>query len=346
VALLANALMTSKCLAVCPDRRIGGPKLSVQEADIRWRYVIESYTELDLSFEGDVFPALQGLAKMMPSGMGFYLAGLWSRTVQYNLTWHVRTEDKHDRSIRTMEWRAPTWSWASTTGSIGWMRHTWTQQQDQNDQPMSFITVVNAVTSPVAEDATGQLTSGELILRGHCLPGRMYHPMWCQSSRTICLHIRCSERELCMSSYDKVPVIWSDAAHAVEQFSTADGLLATADLSTAHFLPPSNPMSAFAYFSRKLNPLSSDGRRLLLWDYHVDMEGPHQVRSGSEILILKVEGFITHDVSELAWIVLRSVDDRLNTFERLGLLYTRDLVDEAELERAANLTPEREIRIV
>lgn len=144
-----------------------------------------------------------------------------------------------------------------------------------------------------------------------------------------------------MSSGEKVPVTWSDLAQAVEQFTTADGLLAT-----AHLLPPSNPMPLFASFSKKLNPLSSDGRRLLLWDYHVEMEGPHQVRSGSEILILKVEGFIMHDVCELAWIVLRSVDDTLDTFERLGPLYARDLLDEAKLEKAYNLTPEREITII
>jgi hypothetical protein len=175
-------------------------QLSLQSAGIRWRYVIESYTQMDLSVKSDVFPALQGLAKMMLRDLGFYLAGLWSRTIQHNLTWHAKTEDKHDRNIRTIEWRAPTWSWASTTERIGWMRHMWVQQKDEHDLPMLFITIVNVVTSPIAEDATGQLTSGELILRGRCLSGRIHYLCLCQSSTTkLCLHIRCSETELCVS---------------------------------------------------------------------------------------------------------------------------------------------------
>ncbi|EAT84414.1 hypothetical protein HBH56_043950 [Parastagonospora nodorum] len=321
----------------------------IKEADIRWRYIIESYTRLTLSFESDIFPALQGLAKMMPCDMGLYLAGLWSHTLPHNLTWHVRPEKTRARRFRPIEWRAPTWSWASTTGSIGWMRYMWFHQMREYDTPELFITVVNAMCSPIAEDATGQINSGELILRGHCLSGMIHYP----ASGQHCtvdpyLEISCPGKLLSVSSQENITIVWSDTTRPGDLLSSATGHLLTDFFSTANSSPLARPLSKFDFMSNRRNPVLSKGKgkRMLEWDYSIEMEGPHQVRSGSEILILKVEGFITHGECELAWIVLRSVDEEAGTFERLGLLYTRDSLQDAELWKASNISPEVEIKII
>jgi hypothetical protein len=146
-----------------------------------WHGIVRSYAELNLTFDTDIFPALQGLANIMPSRMGKYLAGLWSETLISDLCWHVRYE-----SWRPGEWRAPTWSWASTTGEVDWQADFFERETVSRNR---FVIIVDAVTTTKGNDATGELTSGILLLRGHGLTGTILHPRTQQPTRLQGLHI-------------------------------------------------------------------------------------------------------------------------------------------------------------
>jgi hypothetical protein len=51
-----------------------------------WVNLIEGYTTKSLTCPSDIFPALQGLAKLVPKDvMGRYLAGLWETTLTSGL---------------------------------------------------------------------------------------------------------------------------------------------------------------------------------------------------------------------------------------------------------------------
>jgi hypothetical protein len=46
-------------------------EMPIQKADKVWREIIELHTRTSITFESDIFPALQGLATMMPVAMGW-----------------------------------------------------------------------------------------------------------------------------------------------------------------------------------------------------------------------------------------------------------------------------------
>jgi hypothetical protein len=57
-----------------------------------WRRLVEDYTHLRLTVEGDVFPAISGMAQQMMRVRGGtrYVAGLWEDTLLLgDLLWHV-----------------------------------------------------------------------------------------------------------------------------------------------------------------------------------------------------------------------------------------------------------------
>ncbi|KAH7077646.1 heterokaryon incompatibility protein-domain-containing protein [Paraphoma chrysanthemicola] len=145
---------------------------SLSELSRCWHLIVDSYTALCLTFPMDIFPALQGFVKAMPAQLGTYLAGLWSETLVSDLSWM-----KPKSSPRPEKWRAPTWSWASTTCEVLWMSGDSKKSRD-------FVEIVDAKTVAKGHDPTGELLSGVLILRGRCVYGRLLPATSEQQSRT------------------------------------------------------------------------------------------------------------------------------------------------------------------
>ncbi|KAF2727892.1 HET-domain-containing protein, partial [Polyplosphaeria fusca] len=100
-----------------------------------WHYLVSQYTEHHLTYDKDIFPALQGLAHKFASKKGLvpasYRAGLWEgKAFIHDLCWSSTDRGtSHTSSIghastcrgmshRQSIWRAPTWSWASIVGTI------------------------------------------------------------------------------------------------------------------------------------------------------------------------------------------------------------------------------------
>ncbi|KAH4005793.1 hypothetical protein HBI40_038960 [Parastagonospora nodorum] len=132
-----------------------------------WNSVVYVYTRTTLSLPKDIFPALQGIVKKAPPTMGQYLAGLWRETLVVGLNWSAVDPEKH---LRPKEWRAPTWSWASVMGPLD------TDLVDRkNYSKMPSIEVIEAKTTPKGTDPTGELSSGELLIRGRGVKMQVIH---------------------------------------------------------------------------------------------------------------------------------------------------------------------------
>ena len=91
-----------------------------------------------------------------------YLAGLWRKYLPTQLLWTVR-----DRRLanglpltRPRPYRAPSWSWASVDGKIGYY------YEDYEDYGGILITVLDAGVTPVGADSTGQIKDGFIRLTG------------------------------------------------------------------------------------------------------------------------------------------------------------------------------------
>jgi len=124
----------------------------------KWEHLIETYASKSLTYPGDIFPAVQALAKLIPSKMGRYLAGHWESTFISSLGWlpSKPIRNKHDN------WRAPSWSWAAAQGPVAWrMRYI---------RPIiACATLLSALTIPKGDDPMGQISYGFAILRGKLL---------------------------------------------------------------------------------------------------------------------------------------------------------------------------------
>jgi len=134
---------------------------SLADINSQWQTIVNLYSAKSLTYSCDIFPALQGLAKTVPAKMGPYLAGLWGKTLSESLSWRSVSSEAHPRP---QPWRAPTWSWASTTGQIFWWK---------TDHVVTYATVLGANTTPKGKGVTAEIVSGELRLQGRCLRAKV-----------------------------------------------------------------------------------------------------------------------------------------------------------------------------
>jgi hypothetical protein len=149
-----------------------------------WRGIVSEYTHKTLTYDDDIFPALAGLAKQMQIFRKCsYYAGLWEDTLITDLLWAAK--DKDSRIIgyeypRPTKWRAPTWSWASTTAPVSW-DHIGISGESRITSSedlikWTFINEVQAECVPQAgHDSTMRLRSGILSFNGHLSPAPAFH---------------------------------------------------------------------------------------------------------------------------------------------------------------------------
>ncbi|KAF7940105.1 uncharacterized protein EAE98_000232 [Botrytis deweyae] len=79
------------------------------EMNREYHFMVEDYCNRNLSDPNDKLPAFAGIAALLHKGVGgHYLAGIWSKYFRENLLWKTLTR----KSRRTMQYRAPSWSWA------------------------------------------------------------------------------------------------------------------------------------------------------------------------------------------------------------------------------------------
>ena len=112
---------------------------SASSIALMWRSVVSDYTELYLSFETDRLAAIAGIARAFGKKRGpnsQYHAGVWSDSVEQDLSWGIRFLEKYRKDDGT-DWEfskdtwgdgrgrhitrvegIPTWSWASVSRSV------------------------------------------------------------------------------------------------------------------------------------------------------------------------------------------------------------------------------------
>lgn len=143
------------------DEVFAGHK-KTQDSEL-WHEVVKDYTSRTLTYEKDIFPALQGIAKRLGARTSaVYYAGLWDRTFIADMLW---TTHSVSQSRRPQQWRAPTWSWASVVGAVSW----------ESLSSKQTSTVVSCSTTPVGDDYFGELREGSLCLQGRCMKATLVH---------------------------------------------------------------------------------------------------------------------------------------------------------------------------
>jgi len=136
----------------------------------RWLDIIAHYSRLSLTFPSDTLPALAGLAKQFRHLFACkYHAGLWEHTFAMDLLW--RTRDPKSQ-LKQHEWRAPSWSWASTIAAVDYYHLLMAFDLDSHTFRYSIShsliseVVVECETLDGGEDTTMGLRSGKVALEG------------------------------------------------------------------------------------------------------------------------------------------------------------------------------------
>lgn len=91
----------------------------------KWYLMIEDYTQRNIKYRSDIFPALSGVAqKVSEMSNDKYRAGLWEKDLARGLLWSVidpknpiRWKEKSSVPSKT-DYTGPTWSWACSQGPV------------------------------------------------------------------------------------------------------------------------------------------------------------------------------------------------------------------------------------
>lgn len=182
----------------------------------QWHVIVSEYTKLKLSFERDIFPALQGIARYIAKQRECrYVAGLWGDTLLYDLFWvYSGFESGTVTSVETDTYRAPTWSWASRIGHVKW----WTIREAYHKGGVS-ARVVHVETTPIGDDPMGEVQGGRLEISGQCTTTRRLvlttctPGEWCADDGYSNHDSQCQDEELLLMvifrewSYDVSPTL-------------------------------------------------------------------------------------------------------------------------------------------
>ncbi|KAK4499163.1 hypothetical protein PRZ48_009675 [Zasmidium cellare] len=154
-----------------------------------WRGVVERFTERQITSRQDRLPALSGLAdEFQRATGGIYIAGMWKEELVESLAWTVNNLYNPDgeyrnypgyippsnfvigpypESVKSPEYVAPSWSWASTQGRITFQQGIY--QINRSIKRFAKIEKVK-VEPKYSTDTLGALAGGSLILTAPFLP--------------------------------------------------------------------------------------------------------------------------------------------------------------------------------
>ncbi|KAL2062766.1 hypothetical protein VTL71DRAFT_5838 [Oculimacula yallundae] len=125
-----------------------------------WLEIVRRYSSRNLTKESDKLPALSGLAhEYCARWGGEYVAGLWKTDLWKNLLWRRNETYTLPEPKRPVEYRAPSWSWASLDGRIEFVGPS-----NANDGSKIQIQSVNIELK--GSDPMGQVLSGTIEVRG------------------------------------------------------------------------------------------------------------------------------------------------------------------------------------
>jgi hypothetical protein len=122
-----------------------------------WHDILWNYGPRKLTKASDKLPAISGLARIISERMGNdeYLAGLWRSSLIEGLMWQGLG------AHRAIEYRAPSWSWASIDGVPGsGMHHKYERVAE----------IIDCKVEPKGKNAFGEVKSGWIKLRAPLVP--------------------------------------------------------------------------------------------------------------------------------------------------------------------------------
>ncbi|KAI1388976.1 uncharacterized protein F4822DRAFT_404581 [Hypoxylon trugodes] len=96
----------------------------------RWQDLIERYTSTNRAYDSKRLVAIAAIASNIPRPPQDYLAGLWRGHLDKSLLW--KAAEPFSQCRRITEGGVPSWSWASISGPIQFIRLQWYTDADSD----------------------------------------------------------------------------------------------------------------------------------------------------------------------------------------------------------------------
>ncbi|KAK2604476.1 hypothetical protein N8I77_007403 [Diaporthe amygdali] len=133
------------------------PKCDAEDILLRYYDLVERYSGRALTVTLDKLPAFSAIAQRLQPILGDYIAGLWRRDIIRGMWWVAGTN-----AVRPLEYRGPSWSWASMDGNIEFTDTSLLREEGPLDsQVLDHSICLVDPTNPF-----GQVRSGSLTARG------------------------------------------------------------------------------------------------------------------------------------------------------------------------------------
>jgi hypothetical protein len=143
--------------------RSARPKSEEDWMHYQWMDFVIGYSLCGLTKEADKLIAFNGIAQRMKDCLGAnILCGLWEQCMIWELQWEVCSDDTDRQDAPfVLEWRAPSWSWASGDHHLQSSFHS-THHDCTHRKDTAEIAHIEAETLP-----NGKVESATLVLRGY-----------------------------------------------------------------------------------------------------------------------------------------------------------------------------------
>jgi hypothetical protein len=154
-----------------------------------WHAMVELYSQRSLTYSKDRLPAIAAIARMMQSLRpdDEYIAGIWRSSLCLDMLWHncfksqdVYTEGQLAAVKRRMAGDMPTWSWASTSIKVSWVRA---------GHPLSTVEILGLCYTVHGPAVSGKIIEAAITIRCPLISYRdVRHRMDVQISLEEALH--------------------------------------------------------------------------------------------------------------------------------------------------------------
>jgi hypothetical protein len=126
-----------------------------------WDEIVEMYTDANLTRPEDKLVAISGLVReIQKETKDVYCAGLWTKDFERNLLWYLNVPQ-----MRALEqYRAPSWSWASVHGRVGFLAKK--PCQGDGNTSAAIVHTIRTVIRDGHQSSTGQVKDGFCRISG------------------------------------------------------------------------------------------------------------------------------------------------------------------------------------
>ena len=134
-----------------------------------WLGLLRDYSKCGITNSGDKLVAIQGIAQTMKETIGIEsVCGMWKNVLILELLWQVQVQPRRVDPPHLLQWRAPSWSWASSDFPLVCETYPLNHLRCPEFEEIAKVTNLDVNALP-----SGQISDASLKLKGRTLRARI-----------------------------------------------------------------------------------------------------------------------------------------------------------------------------